>query len=324
MFAGGTASLLMLLPHVHVVGGVSAASNSDEGDRLAGALARAPSYPLTVLHDDLSFVPGATTPPPPDMQARAGILVDATTHKILWEANEHQPLPPASTTKLMTAMVVLHNFAPTRLVTVTPAALNQASDETTMGLKAGERLTVSELLDGMLVVSGNDAASALATDTVGMKTFVAAMNEQERALGLHDSSFTSSVGLQDPHHNMSAYDLAVIAAEDLGRWPLFAQIVKSTDLTLPATADHQQYQLHNLNQLLEKYPAADGVKPGYTGDAGACLVGSATRAGHQLIAVLLNGDQPAAHEAQLLDWGFAQEGLPRLLPVPTTSPGPRG
>jgi D-alanyl-D-alanine carboxypeptidase (penicillin-binding protein 5/6) len=93
-------------------------------------------------------------------------------------------------------------------------------------------------------------------------------------------------------------------------------------IDLPASADHPAFRLRNLDAMLRDYPAAVGIKPGWTGDAGACLIGMAVRGGHRLLAVLMNGNYPARLEARLLDWGFAVEGLPPLLPPPTPSPKP--
>ncbi len=273
---------------------------------------------LGLVHQHVSFTDeSALHSGAPNVHADSGILVDLDTGAILWERNPHQPRPPASTTKVMSALVALENFAPDRVVTVTADALHQAGDETKMGLVAGNRLTVQELLDGMFTVSANDAADALAVDTVGLDSFVATMNRQVAALGLHDSHFTSPVGLDDPQQLASAYDLAAIASVDVARFPLFRQIVSQTEIDLPASPAHQAFFLGNLNRLLRIYPAATGIKPGYTGDAGACLVGMAERDGHRLISVLMNAGQLYTDSRDLLDWGFVQEGMPSLLATPT-------
>jgi serine-type D-Ala-D-Ala carboxypeptidase (penicillin-binding protein 5/6) len=253
----------------------------------------------------------------PAVQADTGILVDTDTGAILWARNPHQPHAPASTTKVLSSLVALQNFSPDRVVEITGDALHQAGDETRMGLAAGNQLTVRELLEGMLLVSGNDAADAMAVDTVGMESFVATMNHQVEALGLHDSHFVTPVGLDDPAQKASAYDLAAIASVDVTHFPVFRQIVAQTDVTLPASPLHPEFDLGNLNRLLRIYPAADGIKPGWTGDAGACLIGMAERDGHRLISVLLGAPQLYTDSRALLDWGFVQEGLPSLLPTPT-------
>ncbi len=272
-----------------------------------------PAGGLRVVTDPVSFRDdsGAHSGAPA-LQDATGILVDVDSRTILWENRPHQSMPPASTAKVVSSMVALTNFAPTKTVTITPEALGQASDETVMGIGAGETYTVEELLSGMLTVSANDAATAMAVDTVGMDDFVAAMNAQIQALGLHDSHFTTSVGLDDPQQYASAYDLAAVAMEDMARYPVFGNIVWRQSVNLPQTATHPKFYLPNLNRLLEFYPAAIGVKPGYTGNAGPCLVGEAVRGGHHLIAVVMNDPVLYTDEVQLFDWGFEQYGLPPL------------
>jgi serine-type D-Ala-D-Ala carboxypeptidase (penicillin-binding protein 5/6) len=246
----------------------------------------------------------------PALQAATGILVDADTRTILWANNPHQALPPASTTKIVSSLVALSNFAPDKPVTVTPDALTQDSDETRMGLSAGEQLTVEELLSGMLTVSANDAATAMAVDTVGMDNFVAAMNAQMQQLGLRDSHFTTPVGLDDPQQYASAYDLAAVGLTNMNHFPVFGNIVGRTQVNLSPTATHPQFELPNLNRLLQIYSPAVGLKPGWTGNAGACLVGMAQRGGHRLIAVVMHDPVLYTDERDLFEWGFAQYGLP--------------
>jgi D-alanyl-D-alanine carboxypeptidase len=275
---------------------------------------------MRIASGALSFWTPAVMPAgAPPMRTNTGILVDLDTGEILWARQPNLGVPPASLTKVLTALVALENFNLDQEVTVTPDALGQSTADTLMGLKAGETLTVEELLDGMLLPSGDDAASAIAADTVGTPRFVAAMNAQVAALGLHNSLFSATAGLDDPHLYASAYDLAVIAAFTDDQFPLFDQIVDSRSMVLPADAGHPAFHLRNLDSLLADYPAAVGIKPGWTGNAGACLIGMAVRDGHRLLAVLLNANYPARLESRLFDWGFALDGLPPLLP-PAPSP----
>ena len=147
------------------------------------------------------------------------------------------------------------------------------------------------------------------------------MNAQAAALGLHQTHATSPVGLDDPRMRSSAYDLAVLAAIDVTRWSLMRQIVATQYTVLPATASHPPFYLNNLNLLLHIYPAAVGIKTGYTGNAGNCLVGMAVRNGHHLISVLLDASSYIYSQSRaLLDWGFVHEGLPTQLPTPSASP----
>src|ERR1022692_459797 len=280
-----------------------------------------PSLDMQVASANLSFTMPLSMPAgAPAMRARAGILVDLDTGAILWAKQPDLEVAPASLTKVLTALVALENFSPDQTVTITPDALGQSSADTLMHLKAGQTLTVEELLDGMLLPSGDDAASAIAVDTVGQARFVAAMNAQGAALGLTESHFTATAGLDDPGLYSSAHDLAVIAEYAYQQFPLFARIVDTRTITLPASALHPAFHLHNLDALLQAYPAAVGIKPGWTGNAGACLIGMAVRDGHHLLAVMLSANYPARIESRLFDWGFQLEGLPPLLP-PT--PGPK-
>ena len=289
-------------------------------------LGRPAWFGMRLLHDAVTFHAGSATTPAPVVHAAGGILVDLDSHAILWSQQDHARLAPASTTKILTALVALENFDASRPVTVTESALGQAPDETRMGVAAGETLTVQELLTGMLMVSGNDAATVLAVDTVGMERFVGAMNAQADALGMRDSHFTNPVGLPDPQLRTSAYDLAVLTAVAVTHFPLFADIVATRSTTLPATAGHPAFPMWSINLLLFTYPFAVGIKPGWTSEAGFCEVGMAVRGGHRLISVLLDAPYPVSQTRHLLDWGFVQEGLPTTLPTPTASaaPSPHG
>jgi D-alanyl-D-alanine carboxypeptidase (penicillin-binding protein 5/6) len=311
----GTRSERLAAVNVHAAGAVVSAAD----------LPRPPWYGLRVLNEITAFTVAPETMAAPVIHAAGGILVDLDEHTILWQQNAHAQLPPASTTKILTALVALENFSPERRVTVTSASLHQGGDETRMGLKAGETFTVRELLTGALMISGNDAATAIAQDTVGMDRFVAAMNAQVTALGLHDSHFTTPVGLQDEAMHSSAYDLAVISAAAVTHSSLFRQIIATREATLPATADHPRFELQSSDLLLSMYPDyAVGIKPGWTGDAGPCEVGMAVRGGHRLISVLLNAPLNFTQSRRLLDWGFGTTGLPSTLPTPTPSPSPHG
>lgn len=300
----------------------SASAQSRVPARAGADLARQPWFHMNLLTDPTSFTASAPATQAPDIPSAGGILVDIDTDRILWQHDAHAQLPPASTTKIVAALVALENFSPSRPVNVTVSALQQAPDESVMGISAGEQYTVRELLTGMVLVSGNDAATALAEDTVGLERFVAAMNAQVAALGLHDSHFTTPVGLQDPQQYSSAYDLAAISAAAVRHFPLFGTIVALREATLPASAGHPEFDLHSINLLLSLYPYAVGIKPGWTGDAGNCEVGMAVRDGHRLISVLLNAPYDFHQSARLLDWGFVQEGLATTLPAPSPSPGP--
>lgn len=290
----------------------------------AADLPRPPWYRMELAAGPVEFFPGPTPASPPLVHAAGGILVDIDANTILWQHDAHAQLPPASTTKILTALVALANFSPAREVTITPSDVKLAWDESRMGLVAGQIFTVQELLTGMLLVSGNDAATAIAENTVGLERFVGAMNAQVSALGLHDSHFTTPVGLQDPAQYSSAYDLAAISTAAVRRFPLFRDIVATRSADLAAGSGHPEFPLRSINALLAMYPPAVGIKPGWTADAGYCEVAMAIRDGHRLISVLLNAPYDFRQSRTLLDWGFVQEGLPSTTPTPPTRPTPHG
>ena len=287
-------------------------------------VAHSPWFDMRVLETPVRFYAAPVHTHPAAVTAAAGILVDIDSNSILWEQNAHTRLPPASTTKILTALVALENFDTSREVTVSPQAVALAWDESRMGLRAGQVLTIDELLTGMLLVSGNDAANALADGTVGAERFVAAMNAQVTALGLRDSHFTTPVGLDEAAQRTSAYDLAAISAATVLAFPVFDTIVATRATTVAADATHPAFALQSIDTLLSMYPAATGIKPGWTAAAGYCEVGMAVRDGHRLLSVLLNAPYAFSQSRRLLDWGFMQEGLPSTLPAPTVAAGGHG
>jgi D-alanyl-D-alanine carboxypeptidase (penicillin-binding protein 5/6) len=246
-----------------------------------------------------------TAPPPPVIKAHAAILVDLDSGKTLFQLDPHGRHAPASLTKVVTALVALDHLRLDQLVTV-PASINQIPwDSTRMGLRAGERLTVSELLYGLFLNSGNDAAITLSEAAMPRATFVSLMNARAAALGMADTHFVNPIGLDDPGHYTSSADLARAAAELMRRFPEVAAMAATPSLTLPATATHHAYALYNLNELVRKYPGATGLKTGWTGHAGGCLIATATRDGRHLLVVLLASPRIFEEAAALLDYGFA-------------------
>lgn len=272
----------------------------------------------TALTDMSALYRGA-----PPIAADAGILVDMDTRTILWARNADSPRPPASTSKLMSALVTLQNFPVDQRVAVSPGSANREGVETKMGLLAGQRLTVRELLTGMMVVSANDAAMALGNDTVGMDRFVATMNAQARALGLRQSHFSNPSGYpDDPGQLSSAHDLAVMMMVDWEYFPVFQQLADIPELTLPATPDHPPYEMHNvMRRVFTVYPPTVAGKSGFTDGAGPCLVTVTVRDKHHLVAVLLNAHDMVNENRALTEWGFVQDGVAPL-PAPSPSPSP--
>jgi serine-type D-Ala-D-Ala carboxypeptidase (penicillin-binding protein 5/6) len=252
-----------------------------------------------------------------DVHGQADILVDVDGGRVLWERDPHTPRAPASLTKLMTAMVAADLAPLDRKVTVT-AATDMAAvrsvepTSTVMGLEAGETLTVRELLYGLFLRSGNDAAETLGAGIVGRDRFVQLMNARAGALHMNDSHFTSPVGLDDPGLRTSAYDLAIAAATITTRYPALLAISGTASISLPRTAEHKAYDMTNYNRLVlpgnqYAYAGATGMKTAFTDDAGPCMVATATRGGHHLVAVVMHSDNFFADATRLLDYGFSQE-----------------
>jgi serine-type D-Ala-D-Ala carboxypeptidase (penicillin-binding protein 5/6) len=263
---------------------------------------------------------------PPAITAYEAILLDADTGHILDDLHGERPVPMASTTKIMTALIAIRAADLNEVVTIHQDALNEVNlnHGSTAQLKPGDQIPLKDLLYGLLLPSGDDAAIAIA-DAVGGSTgnFVNLMNLFAYRLHLYQTHYINPDGLTYydgnghplPGHYTTPYDL-VRLAEYAMSIPLFAQIVHTQHYTLPATSSHHAYRWDNTNLLLGTYTGATGIKTGYTLEAGECLVFSATRSGHHLIGVVLHSID-ATHRFNdakiLLSWGF---GLPLLPPAP--------
>ena len=175
-----------------------------------------------------------------------------------------------------------------------------------MGLTPGERVTVRDLLYGLFLDSGNDAAEALATGLVPRDRFIRQMNQKAKSIGLTASHFVTPTGLDAPGHEMSAHDLAHTAAYLDTYYPDLAAIAGTRDVAIPATPTHKAFNPHNLNRLLWTYPGATGLKTGLTDSAGGCMLATATRGDRHLIAVVLNATLHSTDDATaLLNYGFS-------------------
>jgi serine-type D-Ala-D-Ala carboxypeptidase (penicillin-binding protein 5/6) len=251
--------------------------------------------------------------PPMDVKGESAALVDVDTRQVLWERGAHTIRAPASLAKLMTAMVVAdHMRSLDQPVTVPPEADVKAiqqiePDSTVMGISAGEVWTVRELLTGLFVRSGNDAAEALARG-IGMPRarFIQQMNDKARSVGMLDSHFTTPVGLDDAGMQSTAYDLAVAGYTIDTRYPQLAAIANQREMDVAATSSHKGVDGVNwLHSFFQKYAGATGLKTGYTDDAGSCAVATATRGGRHLVAVVLHSDVMVTDAEHLLDYGFS-------------------
>jgi serine-type D-Ala-D-Ala carboxypeptidase (penicillin-binding protein 5/6) len=258
-------------------------------------------------------VTAANTPPVPgDISAEAWVVADLDSGAIIAARDPHGRHRPASVIKVLVAMASLNELNLNKTVDGTPE--DAAAEGTRVGIAPGGAYTVNQLLHGLMMHSGNDAAHALAMQLGGMQVALEKINMLAGKLGGRDTRAVTPSGLDGPGMSTSAYDIGLFYRY---AWknPTFAEIVDTKTFDFPGHADHPGYQLENDNQLLYHYPGALGGKTGYTDDAGQTFVGAANRDGRRLMAVLLHGTrQPIApwqQAAHLLDYGFA------------TSPGTR-
>ena len=238
----------------------------------------------------------------PSIKGRAAIVVDLTAGQILFQQDQSSRYADASLTKMMTAMVAA-DLVPLDTVITVPDAATQV-EPNHMGVSAGEQLTVRELLDGMLLDSGNDAAEAIAMGIVDRPKFIDFMNQKVAAMHLRATHFTNPSGLDDTDHYSSAYDLAVMGATLLADYPDVRAIVGSKKISIYSTPQHKAFNPINIDRLLSTYPGAIGIKPGYTSAAGYCLAAAATRNGRTILVVVLGSTQHFTDATTLLDFGF--------------------
>lgn len=229
-----------------------------------------------------------------EVSATAAVLMDADMGQVLYEKNGDRQMLIASTTKIMTALVVLEHAAPDDVITVTPDHMAEGSS---MYLRAGETVRVEELLYGLLLCSGNDAALALTECAGGLTPFVALMNEKAAALGMAHTSFANPNGLDADGHYSTARDMAVLAAAAVEN-PTFRRICSSRSVTIG------QRTMENHNRLLRQVEGCIGLKTGYTRAAGRTLVSCTERDGCRLVAVTLQDGNDWADHAALYDYGF--------------------
>jgi D-alanyl-D-alanine carboxypeptidase (penicillin-binding protein 5/6) len=263
----------------------------------------------------LWLVPQASAAPaagPEGIYAKSWIVVDARSGDVLASHAAKRHLPIASTTKLMTAFVAMHELPLGKIVRAAP--YEPIYGESLLGLETGEKVSVRDLLYGLIMVSGNDAAHTLAVRAAGSQPrFVAQMNRHAAALGLADTQYANPIGLDQAGNYSSAADLATLARRLL-QMPAFARIADSSTALLRSLRPPRR--IETLNDLLYAVPWATGVKTGHTFDAGYVLVGSGSRKGVDLVSVAIGApteETRTTDNLELLEWGFSQYG--RRLPV---------
>ncbi len=247
---------------------------------------------------------------PVSVAAKSAVLADGSTGRILWEKNGTEPLPIASTTKILTALLVLEEGNLEEEVTVSARA--QAAPKVHLGLKEGETYYLGDLLYPLMLESSNDAAIVLAEAVGGsVEGFAQQMNERAAQLGAKDSFFTTPNGLDEGGNHSTAADLALMTAAALQN-PDFCALIQTPSYTFSSCDGSRTFTVSNKNRLLQEYDGAIGVKTGFTNLAGQCFVGAAEREGVKLIAVVLQSGWGSSGQAQkwkdakaVLDYGFS-------------------
>lgn len=253
----------------------------------------------------------------PEVSAQSAVVLTADTGAVLFEKDGHTPRPVASTTKIMTALLALEAAQEQGdpLVDITQEMV--AVEGSSMGLQAGDSISLTGLAAGMLLASGNDAANAAALYLDGsLESFAARMNQRAAALGMEDTHFVTPSGLdgedaQGLGHLSTTYDMALLARAALED-QAFRQLCSSPSLAVEFAEPVKRVTYTNHNKLLTQYPGCVGVKTGFTKEAGRCLVSAAERDGVLLIAVTLNAPNDWQDHTALLDYGFSQVERYRL------------
>lgn len=268
-------------------------------------------------------LPGAAAQAGPGVSAQSAVLISADDGRVLFEKDAHRQMAMASTTKIMTALLTLEEARRAGDPVLEATGEMVMVEGSSMGLQAGNRLSLSNLAAGMLLASGNDAANAAALYLAGsQEEFAVLMNRRAEEIGMTESHFVTPSGLDDEAHYSTAYDMALLAREALGD-PDFARIAGSASMQVEFLEPAQKVTYSNHNKLLRTYEGCIGVKTGFTKKAGRCLVSAARREGTTLIAVTLNAPDDWSDHAAMLDYGFSQvrtvtldgEGCPQSLPV---------
>ncbi len=264
----------------------------------------------------LGLLPGQAKAAEMEVSAKSAVLMDVATGTVLFEKNAHEALAPASVTKIMTMLLIMEaidsgSITYDDMVTASEAAAAKGGSQ--IYLKAGEQMSVSEMLKSIAVSSANDCACAMAEHLSGSEgAFVDRMNQRAKELGMEDTHFVNCTGLDDSpeaaRHRTSAYDIALMSRELLGKHP---DIKKYTTIWMD-TIRGGAFGLSNTNKLIRFYPGATGLKTGFTSGAGYCLSATAERDGLELIAVTMGCESAKIRNAackSMLDYGFANYAL---------------
>ena len=240
----------------------------------------------------------------PQLSAKSAIVVDVPSGIILYQKDPGLRLLPASTTKIMTAMVVLEGFLLDQVLEV-PDFYKEGQN---IELQKGEKLTVESLLDALLVASANDAAEVFAANYPGgREKFIERMNKKAEDLNLFNTHFVNPTGIDEEGQYSSAADLARLAKMAIQN-PKFIQIVSTQEMTIYSVDQKISHQMTNINSLLGRIPGIRGIKTGWTEEAGECFVGFYEKDNRQIITVVLGSQDRFGETVQLIDWVFKNFG----------------
>lgn len=242
-----------------------------------------------------------------DLSARAAVLIDGKSGKVLFEKNKDERLPMASTTKIMTGLLACESKKMKKVVTVSPVA--SGTEGSSLWLEPGEKQTLENLTYGLMLRSGNDAAVAIAEYLGGStEAFALMMNERAKKIGVQNTGFQNPNGLDAEGHFTTAYDLALISREAMKN-KKFRKIVSTKSKTIPWESSEWDRSLTNHNKMLWRYEGCNGIKTGFTKKSGRCLVTSAKRGKTELICVTLNAPDDWNDHTKMLDYGIETLGV---------------
>lgn len=266
-----------------------------------------------------SFPARAESGSPGTLSSLSAVLYEPESGRVLYEKDAHTPRPMASTTKLMTALLAMENAEPDQNVVATKEAVTV--EGSALGLRAGDNISMRDLVTGLLLESGNDAANTIAlTLDSSLPAFAERMNRKAAELGMQDSHFVTPSGLDEGNHSASAYDMALLGAAVM-REPELASIVGKKSAVIEMGNPKRKVTVSNHNRLLSLYGPAVGMKTGFTKKSGKCLVSAAEKDGVLLIAVTLNGGDYWNDHIKLYEYGFGRTEsvtpeAPALSPLP--------
>jgi D-alanyl-D-alanine carboxypeptidase len=276
----------------------------------ANATAQPTGVPQMMNGREIVITPPDNNHPAPPLLATSGYLIDADTGATLYAKNPFMHISPMSTTKLMTILLAVEHGNLNQSVTINAAITRDLNDDLSadsalMGIKPGETYTMRQLLYGLMLVSGNDAAIAVADAVAGsVPKFADEMNQKAKQLGLNDTHFMNPHGLIEQGHYSSAHDLALLGVASLTN-PTIQQISDTKEYDIPATSQHAAHNMQNEDQFMYWYPGVEAGKTGWDGAANFLQVIYCERNNHRLIAVVMHTDDWWTDVRDLLNYGFS-------------------